>query len=67
MAFGDLTCSESEFQRVGIITENTQVLAWALAMGKDNKGKPDERSPLGLGAKENMDNIYEGCPGERIW
>ena len=33
----------------------------------DNKWKPDERSSLGLGARESMENRYEGSPEEIIW
>jgi len=56
MLFDNLTCSESEFQRV----------AWVLTLGTDNKWKPDEQSSLGLGAKESMENRYEGSSEERV-
>jgi len=64
MLFDDLTCSEREFQRVGIATDKARVLAWVLILGKDNKRKPDERSSLGLGDKESMEN--EGSSEERV-
>ena len=38
----DLTCSESEFQRVGTTTEKTRVPAWVLTLGTDKKWKPDK-------------------------
>jgi len=60
MLFGDLTCSESEFQREGTATVKAWVPAWVLTLGTDNKWKPDERSSLGLGARESMENRYEG-------
>ena len=65
MIFDDLTCSESEFQRVGTATE--KLPAWVLTLGTDNKWKPNERCSLGLGAKESMENRYEGSPEERVW
>jgi len=67
MLFDDVTCSESEFQRVGTATEKSRVPAWVLTMGTDNKWKRDERSSLGLGAKESMDNRYEGSPEIIVW
>jgi hypothetical protein len=66
MLFNDLTCSESEFQRVVTATEKARVPAWVLTLGTDNKRKPDERSYLGLDATENVDNRYEGYPEERL-
>jgi len=41
--------------------------AWVLTLGTDRKWKADERSPLGLRAKEIMENRYEGSPEERVW
>jgi len=58
MLFDDLTYSGSAFQRVGTATEKTGVLTWILTLRTDNKWKPDERSYLGFGAKESMENIY---------
>ena len=52
MLFDDLTCSESEFQRVRTATEKPRVPAWILTLGTDNKWKPDKRSSLGMGAEE---------------
>jgi len=66
MLFDDLTSSESEFQRVGTATEKARVPAWVLTLGTDSKWKPDERSSLGLGDKESMENIYEGSLEERV-
>jgi len=54
MLFTNLTCSGSEFQRVGTATEKVPVPAWVLTMETDNKWKPDERSSLDLGARESM-------------
>jgi len=59
MLFDDVTCLESEFQKVGIATEKP----WVLILGTDNKWKPDERSSLDLGAKENMEIIL----GKQFW
>jgi len=67
MLFDDLTYSESEFQRVGTSTEKWRVPAWVLTLGTDNKWKPDERSSLGLGARESMEIKYDGSPEERVW
>jgi len=67
MLFDDITCSESEFQRVGIATEKARVPACVLTLGTDNKWKPDERSSLGLGARESMEKRYEGSPEEKVW
>jgi len=67
MLFDDLICPGSEFQIVETATEKTRVPAWVLTLGTDNKWKPDERSSLGLGAKESMENRYEGYPEERLW
>jgi len=68
MLFDDLTCSGSEFQRVGTATEKkTRVPVWVLTLGKDNKWKPDEWWYLGLGGKESMNKRYEGSPEERVW
>jgi len=67
MLFDDLTCSGSEFQRLGTATEKARVPVWVLTLGTDNKWKPDERSSLCLGAKESMENRYEGSPEERAW
>jgi len=66
MLFDDLTCSEIKLQRVGTATEKARVPAWVLTMRTD-KWKSDERSSLGLGARESMENRYEGSPGERVW
>jgi len=66
MLFDDLICSESEFQRVGTATEKAWVPGRILTLGTYNKWKPDERSSLGLGAKERMENRYEGSPEERV-
>jgi len=66
MLFDDLTCSESEFQRVVKATENVRLPAWVLTLGRD-KWKWDERSSLGLGAKTNMKNRNESSPEERVW
>jgi len=51
LLFDYLTCSEIKFRWVGT--------AWVLSLGTDNKWKPDERSCLGLGAKDSMENRYE--------
>ena len=67
MLFDDLTCSGSEFQRIGTATEKARVPAWVLTMGTDNKWKPDGRSSLGLGAKESLENRYEDSPEEIDW
>ena len=67
MLFDDLTCSESEFQRVGTATGKAGVPAWVITLGTDNKWKPDEQSSLGLGAREGMENRYKGPPVERVW
>ena len=48
-----ISCSESEFQRVGTPTEKARVPAGVLTPGTD------ERSPLGLGARESMENRYD--------
>ena len=53
--------------RVGMVTEKAQVLAWVLTLGTDSKWKPDDQSPLGLGAKESMGKRYEGSSEERVW
>jgi len=66
MLFDDLSCSESEFQRVGTPTEKARVPGWVLTLGTDNEWKPDERSSLGSDAKESMENRYEGSPEERV-
>ena len=66
MVFDDLTCSESERQRVGKATEKAPIPAWDFTMETKNKWKPDERSSLNLGAKERMENRYEGSP-EETW
>jgi len=42
MLFDDLTCSKSEFHRVGTATEKSWVPAWVLTLGTDHKWKPDE-------------------------
>jgi len=65
MLFDDLTCSESEFQRVQTATEKIRV--WVVTLGTDNKWKPDGRSSLSLGAKESVENRYDGSPEERVW
>jgi len=67
MLFGDLTGSESEFQKVGTATEKARVPASVVTLGTDNKWKPDERSSQGLGVKESMENRYEVSPEERVW
>ena len=67
MLFDDLTCSVSEFQRVGTTTKKARVSVWILILGTDNKWKLDERSSLGLGAKESMENRYEDSPETKIW
>jgi len=67
MIFDDLTCPWREFQWVGTATEKARVSAWVLTLGTVNKWKPDERSSLGLGARESMENRYEGFPEERVW
>ena len=67
MLFDDLTCSRNVFQRVGTATEKAWVLARVLTLGTDSKWKADERSSLGLVARENMENRYEGSPEERVW
>jgi len=66
MLFDDLTRSESEFQRVGTATEKARDPVWVLTLRTDNKWKPDERSSLGLGDKESMENRYEDSPEERV-
>ena len=48
--------SGSEFQRVGTATENARGPACVLTLRIDNKWKPDEYSPLSLGA--NSQNEY---------
>jgi len=35
MLFDHLTCSESEFQKVGTATEKARVPAWDLTLGKE--------------------------------
>jgi len=68
MLFDDSTRSGSEFQRMGIATEKARVPVSVLTLGTDNKWKTDERSSLGLGAKESMEKRkYEGSPEERVW
>ena len=67
MLFDDLTCSGSEFRRIGTATEKAQVPAWVLTLGTENKWKPDEWTTLGLDARESMENRYEGSPEERVW
>jgi len=67
LLFDDLTCSESEFQRVGTATEKEQVPAWVVTLGTDNKWKPNDWSYLGLGAKDSMENRHERFPEERVW
>ena len=62
-----LTSSDSEFQRVGTATEKAPVPVWVLTLGPENKWKPDEQNSLDLGAKESMENRYEGSPEERVW
>ena len=54
--FEDLTFSGSEFPRVETATKKTWVPVWVLTLGTNNKWKPDERSSLGLSAKERMEN-----------
>ena len=44
-----------------------RVQPWVLTLATDNKCKPDEMSSLSLGAKESMDNRYDGFPEERVW
>jgi len=66
MLFGDLTRSESEFQRVGTTTEKAWLPAWVLTLETDQKWKPAAWRTVGLGAKENMENRYEGSSVERI-
>ena len=61
MLFDDLTCSESEFQKIGTATDKAPVPGWVLTPGTDNKWwKPDDRSSLVIGTKESMHNRYEG-------
>jgi len=67
MLFDDLTSSESEFQRVGTTTEKARLPAWVVTLETDNKWKPDEWSYLGLGAKESMENRYDGSSEETVW
>ena len=67
MLFDDLTCSESEFRRVGTATEKALFPAWVLTLETDNKWKPEERSSLGLDGRESMESRYEGFPEERVW
>jgi len=67
MLFDDVTCSESEFQRVGTAVEKTWIPAWVLTLGADNKWKPDKQSSLSLGARVSMENRYESSPEERVW
>ena len=66
MLFDDLTCSCSEFQRAWTSTEKARVPALILTLGTDNKGKPDERSTLGLGAKESMEYRHEVSPEKKV-
>jgi len=66
MLFDDLTCSGSEFQRVGTATEKAWIPTWVLTLGTDNNEKPDIQSSLGLSARESMENRYEGSPEERV-
>ena len=66
MLFDDLTCSESEFQRIGTATEKSWVPSWVLTPGTNNKWKPDERNSSGLDGKESMGNRCEGSPEERV-
>ena len=60
MPYDDLSCSESEFQTVGATTVRVLIL------GMDNKWKPDERSYLGEGAGEMMENRYDSSSEERV-
>ena len=52
--------------RVGTATEKARVPVWVLTVGA-NKWKPGERIPLGLGARESMEDRYKGSPEERVW
>ena len=67
MLFDNLTCSEGEYKRVGIATEKAWIPEWVLTVWTDNKWKSDERSSLGLGAKESMASRCERCPELRVW
>ena len=67
MLFDDLTRSESELQRVGTAIEKARVPAWVLILGTDKKWKPDKQSTPGLGARESMENRYQGSLEERVW
>jgi len=65
MLFDDFKCSRSELQS----RDNnwkTRMPAYVLTLGTDNKWKPDEWSPLGLGAWESMANRYESSPEEKV-
>jgi len=52
LLFDVLTCLVSEFQRGENATGKARVVAYVLTLGTGSKGKPDERSPLGLGPTE---------------
>jgi len=54
MLFDDLTCSESEFQRIKTATEKARFRAWGLNLGTNNKRKPDERNSLGFSKSKSL-------------
>jgi len=66
MLFDDLTCSGSEFQRVGAVTEKARVPASVLTLGTEKLVKPDEHSSLGSGPRGSKDNRYEGSAEETV-
>jgi len=44
--------------------KKVRVSAGVLTLGTDNKWKPDERNSLDFGARESMENRYDGSPEE---
>jgi len=54
-----------DFQSVGTAPYKARVPAWGLTLETDNNW--DAWSSLGLGARESMQNRYEGSPEERVW
>jgi len=67
MLFDHLKCSGNEFLRVDKATERARVPTWFMTLGTDNKWNPDERSILGFGGRESMENRSDGSPEERVW
>ena len=66
MLIDDLKCSGSDFQREGAATEKVRVPESVLTLARESKWKSDERSSLGLGVRESMENRYRVSSKERV-